>query len=379
MLIKKVNKALALLKSKLSRFKPHILTIYLGKTIVKFIAIAAFLLLGIELLFSVVNELRVLGTGDYQLKNMFQYLALIAPQKIVKMFPVSALLGTLLGLGSLANHSELVVMRAQGLSILNIIGILLKTGLLLVVIMWGIGEIIVPYLEYKAESQKALALNVGLALETKQGIWMRDGQDFVHIRGIHLDGRLEGITRYQFDKTLRCEKISYAAQGYYRDHHWMLYNIEESQFNNTIPATITHQHWEQKKWDSVLSPSMLTVVGAKNLEKLSLRGLWKTIQYRKSNHLETKVVELIFWNKIAQPFVSLLMIIIAVPCIFGPLRQAAMGLRLLTGLSLGFSFYIFVQVFSHIMVSELFPPVIGVFLPILIVFIVALLSIRRLA
>src|SRR5439155_25778889 len=101
-----------------------------------------------------------------------------------------------------------------------------------------------------------------------------------------------------FDNALRCEKISYAAQGYYRDHHWMLYNIEESQFNNTVPATITHHHWAQKKWDSVLSPSMLIVVGAKNLEKLSLTGLWKTIQYRKANRLETKVVELIFWNKI---------------------------------------------------------------------------------
>lgn len=358
--------------------KNNILTLYLGKTITSFIAIAVILLLGIELLFSLVNELRVVGVGDYKTIDMLVYLCLISPQKIVKMFPVSALLGTLLGLGALASHSELVVMRAQGLSILNIIWILLKTGFVLVILIWSVGEIIVPFLEHKAEHQKALSISAGQALKTKQGIWIRDGQDFVHIRGIDLDGRLEGVTRYQFDKNLECQKISYATQGYYHDHHWILYDIQESQFNNAPPQTVTHHQYQQQKWESVLSPSILTVVGAKNLEKLSLVGLWKTIQYRQLNHLETKMVELIFWGKIAQPFVTLVMIILAVPCIFGPLRQATMGVRLLAGLFLGFSFYIFTQVFSHIVVSDAFPPIIGIFLPILIILGLGLISIKKL-
>lgn len=358
--------------------KNTILTLYLGKTMIQFIAIAAILLLGIEMIFLLVNELREIGTGDYKTINMIMYLCMISPQKIVKMFPISALLGALLGLGALASHSELVVMRAQGLSILNIIGILLKTGLVLVLLIWGVGEIIVPYLDHKAEHQKALAMSAGQALETKQGLWIRDGQDFVHIRGIDLNGRLEGVTRYQFDKNLQCQKISYAKQGYYDNHHWILYDIQESQFNNTIPQTIEHHYYDQQKWESVLSPSILTVVEAKNLEKLSLRELWKTIQYRQTNRLETKVVELIFWGKIAQPLVTLVMIILAVPCIFGPLRQSTMGVRLLGGLFLGFSFYIFTQVFSHMIVSDAFPPVLGIFLPILLILACALISIQKL-
>ena len=93
---------------------------------------------------------------------------------------------------------------------------------------------------------------------------------------------------------------------------------------------------------------------------------------------ETKVVELIFWGKIAQPLVTLVMIILAVPCIFGPLRQSTMGVRLLGGLFLGFSFYIFTQVFSHMIVSDAFPPVLGIFLPILLILACALISIQKL-
>lgn len=351
------------------------LTLYLGKTLITYTAIATCLLLGLDLLFSLVNEFRSLGTGDYHTLNMLSYLALSTPQKIVKMFPLAALLGALLGLGTLASHSELVVMRAQGLSILNIIGILLKTGLMLVILMWCIGEIAVPYLENKADHLKAVAISGGQALETKQGVWIRDGQDFVHIAGIQLDGRLEGITRYQFNNQLQCQKISYASYGYYREQHWILYNIEESQFNESL-SEVSHSHYNEQKWNSVLSPSILTVVSAKNLEKLSLIGLWKTFQYRKQNHLETQMVELIFWSKIAQPFVTLIMILLAVPCIFGPLRNATMGLRLLAGLSLGFSFYISTQIFSHIS-AETVPPVVGIFLPIVFVFLLALIALRR--
>lgn len=352
------------------------LTLYLGKTLISFTAMAAFLLLGIELLFSVVNEFRVLGTGDYHTFNMLLYLGLSIPQKIVKMFPLSILLGTLLGLGSLASHSELVVLRTQGLSILNIIGMLMKTGIILVVFIWGVGEIAVPYLDQKADQLKAMAMSGGQALETQQGIWMRDGQDFVHIEGIRLEGRLEGITRYQFDQNLRCQKISYALYGYYRDHHWILYQVQESIFDNNLPK-ITYAHYDKQRWNSVLSPNMLAVVGAKSLEKLSLVGLWNTIRYREANHLETKLVELTFWGKIAQPFVTLIMILLAVPFVFGPLRNASMGLRLLAGLLVGFSFYIMTQLFVHSAISEWLSPVWVVILPILLVLALALISIQR--
>jgi lipopolysaccharide export system permease protein len=239
-----------------------------------------------------------------------------------------------------------------------------------------VGEIAVPYLDQKADHLKAVALSGGQALETKQGIWMRDGPDFVHIDGTKLDGRLEGITRYQFDDHSGIKKISHAAYGYYRNQHWILYQVQETLFDESIPK-VSYAKYDEQKWESVLSPSMLTVVSAKNLEKLSLVGLWKTIQYRQANHLETKVVELIFWSKIMQPFITLIMILLAIPFIFGPLRHASMGLRLLSGLSLGFGFYILTQLFAHSVLSDFLPPVVVVVLPSVVVLSLGLIGIYR--
>ena len=86
---------------------------YIGKQVIIMILVVAVALLGVDLFFYLVNELKFVGRGNYQLSTAFAFIALTIPRKIYIMFPWSALLGTLLALGQLAKSSELVVMRAS--------------------------------------------------------------------------------------------------------------------------------------------------------------------------------------------------------------------------------------------------------------------------
>lgn len=350
------------------------LPLYLATTILTTIGMVMFLLLGLELIFSLVNEVRDIGTNDYTFLKASAVLALTIPQKIYQMFPMSALIGTLMGLGVLASHSELVVMQAAGISIRRITQTVVAIALVLGIIIWGVGEGVAPYLDKMSNHMKAQALSGGQALRTNHGTWVRDGDDFVHIRKLYVGGHLEGITRYQFDENLNLKKAIYASYGDYIDKRWVLKDIQETIFNDDSVSRETH---ESQNWDSVLSPNILSVVSEKYLDKLSMVGLKRTIDYRKANGLESKPFELAFWEKVMQPISVAVMMFLAIPFIFGPLRQATMGLRLVSGILVGFSFYTFNEMFGHLALVYQVPPIIGAVLPTFLFFILGLLLMRK--
>jgi lipopolysaccharide export system permease protein len=341
------------------------ITLYIGKTLFVTIMLVTTLFVGLEFMFSFVNELRFVGTGDYSTSLAIGTILLSIPSQIAQMFPMSALVGTLLGLGLLASRSELIVMRAAGLSIGNIIAGVLKLALLLVVIVWILGEWIAPMADKFAHIQKASALSGGQALRTTNGTWMRDGLDFVHIQVMQSGGHLEGITRYEFDEAMELKKASFASHADYVEDHWVLHDIDETIFE---AGTVARDHIAKRDWVSHISPDILSIVGVKDLEELSLVGLWQTIRYRVVNHLDPKPYQLAFWQKMIRPFATLMMMFLAIPFVFGPLRSATMGLRMLVGVLVGFVFYTVNQLFGPLTLVYQIPPVLGALAPTLLFF-----------
>lgn len=350
------------------------LTLYIWKTILVAILLVLTLFIGLEFIFSLVNELRYVGTGDYSTSNAFAFIFLSMPQHIAQLFPMATLVGTLLGLGLLASRSELIVMRAAGLSLQDIINIVLKLAFILAIGVWLMGEWVSPKAEKFAHDQKALRLSSGQALSTSHGTWMRDGNNFIHIQSMTQDGHLEGITLYQFDEAMNLSKASFALNADYMNDHWVLHEIQETVFEENHT---TRNKIEEQDWVSSLSPNVLSQVGLKDLDDLSLMGLWHTIKYRQQNHLEAKPYQLAFWQKIVRPLATLVMMFLAIPFVFGPLRQATMGLRMLVGVLVGFVFYTFNQLFGPLTLVYHIPPIIGAFLPTIAFLIMGLFIMKR--
>ena len=82
-------------------------------------AAVGFVLLGflaLFALFDLIAELRDLGMGDYQLRQIFTVVALWMPGHAYDLVPIAVLIGTLYVLAHLSSNSEYTVMRASGLS-----------------------------------------------------------------------------------------------------------------------------------------------------------------------------------------------------------------------------------------------------------------------
>lgn len=350
------------------------LTLYIGTTITKLILLVVLLELGIDFIFSLVNELRYVGTNDYSLLQAFSYLILTTPERVYLMFPISALIGTLMGLGVLASHSELVVMRAVGMSIGDIILAVLKTAFVLALIAWCFGELVAPEAEQLAQNQKSYALSGGQAMNTKSGTWLKDGNSFVYIRTTMVGGHLEGITRYQFDKDLKLLKSSYAEYADYKNKEWVLSHIRQTSFVEGKPKV---ESISQEIWHSAVNPEMLGVVGVKALEKLTMNGLLQTISYRENNGLDSARYKLAFWEKVFQPFAVLIMMFLAIPFVFGPLRETSLGLKMLSGIMFGFIFYILNKLIGPMAVVFHWPAILGAIIPSFLFFLLGLWLLRR--
>ena len=113
---------------------------YIAITLCKAWFVVLIVLLAIFGLVAFVGEMERIN-WDYQLPEVLRFMALTLPQRALDLAPAITLLGTLLGLASLARHSELVVLRAAGMGLKRIVvAIAIPTVALMLVLGFPVAE-----------------------------------------------------------------------------------------------------------------------------------------------------------------------------------------------------------------------------------------------
>ena len=350
---------------------------YIGQTVLATIIIVLVVLVGLFTFFSFIDEVDDIGKQRYGSWEAIQYVALEIPRHIYDVFPSAVLLGSLLGLGLLANSSELTVMRAAGVSVLRIVFSVLKVGLLLIFFVMIIGETLAPMSEQYAHSMRATAQSEHehqqVAFSRLSGFWARDGHDFINIRTIFPDGGFGGIVLYEFDEENRLQILSHARAAYYEQGEWVLKDVER---NLITPTRVIREWLPNSTWEAILKPDLIKIVVI-HPHKLSSLGLYKYVQYLKQNGQRTAQYELAFWTRLSYPLVGVTMIVLAIPFVFGSLRSVSVGQRVLIGALLGVGFHMLNQASGNIGLVYNIHPAMSAFLPPLLFFGLALELIRR--
>ncbi|WP_455217334.1 LptF/LptG family permease, partial [Kaarinaea lacus] len=201
---------------------------YIGQIVQVSVLAAMSVILVIFALSKFVNEFDRIGQNDFTTTVASLYVLLWMPKMIYEIFPMAALLGTMLGLGTLANSSELVVIRAAGVSKLRIAGSVVKSMLVLTLIVFFVGEVIAPDAEQYAEQMKLKALESRVSLNTEYGLWIRDGNTYINVRSIDLDGNLKNISLTILDNKTGITRIIKARTARYTGEEWQMENVFES-------------------------------------------------------------------------------------------------------------------------------------------------------
>ncbi|CRK86042.1 Lipopolysaccharide export system permease protein LptG [Candidatus Providencia siddallii] len=353
-----------------------ILDKYIGKIIFISIIRVLFLLISLAGIIKFIEQLRKIGEGNYILFDAGYFTLLTIPKDMIFFFPIAVMIGSLIGLGSLASYSELIVMQSSGFTRLKIVLSVLKIVVLLIIIFMFLSEWVAPIGEQIAKKYRAEKILGNSLIVTDAGLWLKDSYNFVHIQNMNNSMSIKNISIYCFNKQKKLVSIIFADSANYdiRKRFWLLTKVNKINIINE--KKIIYLTSKLINWKTSLTPEKLSIV-LLNADSLSIRGLYQYINYLKENNQIVRVYELSMWKKIFIPFSVIVMTLSSISFIFGPLRTVSTGVRIIFGILCGFLFYILNQLISKWSLIYLIPSVIAAILPSLLFLVFSLVFIIK--
>lgn len=345
---------------------------YIAQSVLGAIAVVLCVIVALDVISEFIDELGNLS-GNYTIQEVLIYAILAVPSSVYDYLPLASLVGCLIGLGLLANSSELTIIRAAGVSIKQIIWAVMRPILLYIGLGVFLGEYITPTTDQYAESRKAIALGHKNALQGQRGVWNREGNEFMHFSAVLPNGKLFGITRMQFSSDGKLTSSTYAESAIFQGSSWFERNGITTLFD---PQTTVRSEFPARSWQTEISPALLDVLVLPP-EDLPMKRLHSYAGYLDRQGQDAAEYRLAFWQKALQPFATASLVMIAISFIFGPLRQVTMGFRIFTGVIVGIVFQTSQDLLGPSSLLFGFSPLIAVLVPIVVCVFIGLILLRR--
>lgn len=368
-----------------------VLARYVKKNALLAIVSAILGLWALQLVFSYLSELESLS-DTFTMNDVLKYILYRSPYFLEQFIPTGALLGAVIGLGLLANKSELIVMRAAGVSILRIVGWVLQPAMIFVIIALAINQFVLPVTNQLAndihEDQKSTSL-----VTSVRGYWTVqpryqiapnstaespiatiDGKDVLYIDYADTNGNLGEVKRWHLDNKGNLESAIRAESGVFTpqkaeidpaevyQYAWTLNDMTELSINQGRDTS------QSRKPSDVLrlpfAPSSVYLL-TRNADDLSLTQLYEHRQFMRAQGNRSLEHELAFWQKLLSPLAILSLVIVACSFVFGSLRTHSLGLRIVVALLFGLLFSYIQDLVGFVSLATGISPLLMVLLPIL--------------
>jgi lipopolysaccharide export system permease protein len=314
-----------------------ILDRYIVRSILGSVLMVMSVLLLLGGLFIFIDQQDEIGVGHYTALEAMWNTLLNLPQQAFELLPITVLIGSLLGLGSLARGSELTVIRATGISVARLAGAALIAGLLLVGVEVLLGEFLAPPLHVAAREQKAFAKYTDISFEGGGGAWVRDGNLILNVARQSGQRQFGSMQIFELSADHHLVALGHAVNATAgANKKWVLGDYTESRFREdsveTRPAGL-------RILTSNVTAGFLGLA-TQDAQQLTNRALWQLITYYRTNSLDARQYIFAFWSRIARTVAIAFSVLLAIPFVLGSLRSSGAGTRTMMGLLLGIGFFL---------------------------------------
>jgi lipopolysaccharide export system permease protein len=312
-----------------------ILTGYLLRTIISSTLLVLLVLLALAGLFEFIGQLDNVQ-GAFGIPQALLFAALRMPQLSFEMLPIAVLIGALLGLGGLATSSELVVMRTAGVSVMRLIGMVAIAGFALMVATALIGEFIGPPLDYFARNMRNEAI-FEQEEDFGNAAWVKDGPLILNLERINTEFEFGGIYLYRFDDDHSLQSIGRAENAGIDDtDKWILENFRSTRF---VEGGVQVEESSLAIESFDINSELLGITLVKPIS-LSARGLMSYINYLDRNGMSAEQYQTELWSRVSRTATVIVMPVLALAFVFGSLRTAGHGTRLIIGVLIGLLYFL---------------------------------------
>lgn len=347
---------------------------YIAKAVISGCLMACFVMLSIFAFVDFVAQLKSVGTGEYGALQAALYILLRLPQRLYELAPSILLLGGILSLGAMAANSELIVMRASGISTFRITRAVLQAGFAIAILVALLGEYIVPLSSSTAKAYRAQALDKNLMIGGSNDIWARDGNRYVNVKQIMPNHQLHDIYVYELNDKHQLSSIIHAKHAQLQNGAWLLSDINRSLISDTGVVSSFEQ---QLILQRLILLELFTVLEM-GTNDMSASDLLTYSRYLQENKLDDDEYLLAFWIKVFTPLTCLAMLMIAMPIVFSTTpRSGGVGQRLMLALLIGIIYFVISRSVNHLGLALNLAPVLSALLPLAGVTVISLYFMKR--
>jgi lipopolysaccharide export system permease protein len=310
---------------------------YLARSMIGTTAVVLAVLLALGGFIEFVGQLDDVGVGEYGILGGLAYALMKLPEMAFTMLPMAALLGGLLGFGSLASGSEMIALRAAGVSPVRLARSVLATGFILALFTVALGLYLAPPLERYSRQYRTFAMHGPSGLASAESAWVRDGNVIMNLSRLGDPSRFGGVYLFRLASGDRLDSIARADSAEIGDGgEWTLNNFGESRFGDDGVTVRSERRFAEV---TGLSPELLALSVVRP-EALNGVALWRYIGYLKDNALDSRRYEVELWRRIASAAAVAPMCVLALSFAFGQLRRAGTGARMLIGIVIGLAYFL---------------------------------------
>jgi len=320
------------------------------------------------------TQINDIDKGAYQLADAFLYTALTLPKRAVELMPVSVLLGSIVALGMLADHNELLAMQVGGVSTGRICAAVMAAGVLIMAAALVAAEFVAPPMDQYARIRRSQAMYGKGVMLSKHGFWIRHGGSFVHVGQTISRTRVAEVDVFELDSDGRLLRYVHARSADIRDgRQWQMSDILERDFSGELITT------RQLASLDLAAPLTADQIGILELppDSLSLSDLSAYITGLRRRGQNADRHALALWQKLTQPLVNGAMVLLALTFIFGPTRSRSAGRRIFLGTVVGILFFLVNQICGHLGLILHLPPALTTLAPVAAILWIALALLRR--
>ncbi|AMO70875.1 LPS export ABC transporter permease LptG [Sphingorhabdus sp. M41] len=319
-------------------FPSRTLAIYMAKMfIVRTLAVLALLVLVLQALDLLGESGKILayqGNGEAEL---WTYVSLRAPQLIARFLPFSVLLGTIITLATLNQNSEVISMKAGGLSAHQILAPLIVTSMGVALFSFVFNETLVaPSTARLSQWEKVDFGPIPAESNIRTNVWVKDGNNLINARTVTGHGEkvvLRDITIY--NRTANgLKSLLQGDEGRFTPSGWLLTDV--TQFD---VSTGTEEKKPEMLIGDSIRPDQFTLTNV-SADSLSITALHTAIGELERAGRPTMSLKAGWWHKISGPMSATLMPLLGAVAAFGLARSGQLFIRAVIGMALGFAYFV---------------------------------------
>jgi lipopolysaccharide export system permease protein len=292
------------------------------------------ILMSLDLLGESGKILAVPGNTD---ADLWRYVALRLPVLVSRFLPFSVLLGTLIAFVGLNQHSEVVAMKAAGISAHQILAPLVLASLFVAAGLFAFNELVVVNASRAVGAwQDNDYKPIPPASGTMSNVWLLDGEDLIRsgfVGGKGAAFHADNISIYDRGGGI-LQRVIRADHAYPQPGGWRLENVRIYDANMNLvrrsPAMISLEG---------VTPDQLTLAKVEPTE-LDYWTLEQRIAELERAGRQTDAARSGLAHKISGPLSTVLMPLLAAIAAFGLARSGQVLLRACLGMALGFAYFV---------------------------------------